>query len=370
MKKTLFYFAVALSALTMTVASCGKDDDKPEVTGISLDKTMLALAVDENYKLTATVTPENADNTVTWTSSDITKAAVYDGTVFALAVGEVTITATAGNRTAICTVIISPTVNNISLDKVTLTLVIDEEYPLVATITPDNASKTVTWTSSAEAIATVTDGKVTAITTGTATITAKAGDRTATCLVTVKNNPLIDKGVVINGIKWATRNVDKPGTFANKPEDRGMLYQWNRNIGWSNSHPMVNSNGGTEWDNSISTGNTWETSNNVCPTGWRIPTIEELQSLFEANNEWIESTPRGRKFGSGNNIIFLPTAGSRDGSDGTLWSSNMNGIYRSSTINESNNMRSHALVFTSSVLEISNNVNHNFGYSVRCVADE
>ena len=42
----------------------------------------------------------------------------------------------------------------------------------------------------------------------------------------------VDKGVIINGIKWATRNVDKKGTFTNNPEDIGMLYQWNSIVGW------------------------------------------------------------------------------------------------------------------------------------------
>ena len=36
-----------------------------------------------------------------------------------------------------------------------------------------------------------------------------------------------DLGVVINGVKWATRNVAAPGKFATSPEDAGMFYQWN-----------------------------------------------------------------------------------------------------------------------------------------------
>ena len=44
-------------------------------------------------------------------------------------------------------------------------------------------------------------------------------------------------------------NVDAPGTFAAKPEDAGMLYLWNRKIGWSDSAQLINSNGGTTWDN-------------------------------------------------------------------------------------------------------------------------
>ncbi|MDR1808976.1 MAG: hypothetical protein LBR34_01040, partial [Prevotella sp.] len=61
-------------------------------------------------------------------------------------------------------------------------------------------------------------------------------------------------GVVINGVCWATRNVDAPGTFAETPESAGMFYQWNRSLGWSSSNPLVNSNGGTTWDNSAPSG--------------------------------------------------------------------------------------------------------------------
>ncbi|MDR1809513.1 MAG: hypothetical protein LBR34_03800, partial [Prevotella sp.] len=63
-----------------------------------------------------------------------------------------------------------------------------------------------------------------------------------------------DPGVVINGVRWATRNVDAPGTFAATPESAGMFYQWNRSLGWSSSNPLVNSNGGTTWDNSAPSG--------------------------------------------------------------------------------------------------------------------
>jgi len=33
-----------------------------------------------------------------------------------------------------------------------------------------------------------------------------------------------DEGVIIDGVKWATRNVDVPGTFASSPEAPGMFY--------------------------------------------------------------------------------------------------------------------------------------------------
>ena len=56
---------------------------------------------------------------------------------------------------------------------------------MVATLTPAEATTAIVWTSSNEEIATVTDGLVKAIAIGEATITAKAGELTATCVVTV-----------------------------------------------------------------------------------------------------------------------------------------------------------------------------------------
>ena len=79
-------------------------------------------------------------------------------------------------------------VTSIELNKTNLSLRPDETATLVATVNPDNATdKTVTWTSSDSAIATVDDaGKVTSIKEGSATITAQAGEKTATCSVTVR----------------------------------------------------------------------------------------------------------------------------------------------------------------------------------------
>ncbi len=77
-------------------------------------------------------------------------------------------------------------VESVTLNKTELTLEVGGEETLTATVTPDDATdKTVTWSSDNTAIATVENGKVTAIAAGTATITAKAGDKTDTCSVTV-----------------------------------------------------------------------------------------------------------------------------------------------------------------------------------------
>lgn len=62
-----------------------------------------------------------------------------------------------------------------------------ETITLTAEVSPENAtSKTVTWTSDNNEVATVKDGVVTGVKAGEATITAKAGEKTATVKVTVK----------------------------------------------------------------------------------------------------------------------------------------------------------------------------------------
>ena len=74
----------------------------------------------------------------------------------------------------------------VTLDKNELSLKLDETATLTATVEPDNVTdKTVTWTTSAEDIATVENGIVTALKVGTATITATCGEAKAECAVTV-----------------------------------------------------------------------------------------------------------------------------------------------------------------------------------------
>lgn len=80
-------------------------------------------------------------------------------------------------------------VTQITLNTTTATLKVGDTKELTATVTPENATNpTLTWESSAPQIATVANGKVTALKAGKATITVKATDasgKSATCEVTV-----------------------------------------------------------------------------------------------------------------------------------------------------------------------------------------
>ena len=163
------------------------------VTGISLDKTSVTLNTTETYTLVATVDPVDASNkSVTWSSSDAAIATVDDkGVLTGIKVGTATITVTTvdGDFTATCAVTVLQPVTGVSLDKTSVTLNTTDTYTLIVNVDPIDASnKSVTWSSSDAAIATVDEkGVVTGIKAGTATITVTTvdGDFTATCAVTV-----------------------------------------------------------------------------------------------------------------------------------------------------------------------------------------
>ena len=184
--------AVKSGKATIT-AKCGDKIAECAVTvtvptgSVTLDKTTLSLAVGETEQLTATVKPDDAtDKNVTWTSSDESVAKVVNGKVTAVKSGKATITAKCGGKTAECAVTVTVPTGSVTLDKTTLSLAVGETEQLTATVKPDDATdKNVTWTSSDESVAKVVNGKVTAVKSGKATITAKCGGKTAECAVTV-----------------------------------------------------------------------------------------------------------------------------------------------------------------------------------------
>lgn len=80
-------------------------------------------------------------------------------------------------------------VDSITLNETSITLAVGDSYTLVATIEPSNATnKSINWESDNEDVVTVEDGKVTAISEGTATVTATSvdGEFTASCDITVE----------------------------------------------------------------------------------------------------------------------------------------------------------------------------------------
>lgn len=163
--------------------------------GISLNKSELNLKKGQSEKLVVSYDP--ADTTdkkdVVWASSDTSVVSVAaDGTVNALKGGTAEITAKVSDKTAVCKVTVKEIhLNEISLSKAETTIAKGETETLKVIYNPEDTTddKTVIWSSSNPEIASVKDGVVTAIKAGTTEITAKVGDKTAVCKVTV-NIPL------------------------------------------------------------------------------------------------------------------------------------------------------------------------------------
>ena len=183
----------AFVIMTLGLVSCKEEVHEILASSVTLDKTSVEVLIGQTVHLSATVLPEaTTDKTIRWSSSDDSVAMVDEGTVTAHKVGQATIKATCGNKEASCVVNVLPiVVEEISFNKTSVSLKVGETVTLTATVKPDNATdKTVTWSTSDASVATVNDGIVTAKKVGTATITAKAGDKSATCEITVVATPV------------------------------------------------------------------------------------------------------------------------------------------------------------------------------------
>lgn len=165
------------------------------VESISLDKSeSFTLSKGSKDKLNVIANPTGSleGKTVAWSTSnkDVVKVD-QSGNIEAVGKGTATITATVEGKTASVQVTVNNPLKSISLNKTELALRKGKTEKLSVTYNPEDADeKDVTWTSSNPAVATVTDGKIDALKDGTAVITAAVGDKTATCTVTVKEEPL------------------------------------------------------------------------------------------------------------------------------------------------------------------------------------
>jgi len=188
---------------------------------------------------------------------------------------------------------------------------------------------------------------------------------------------------VINGVRWATRNVNTPGTFTTSSEGYGYFYQWNSKVGWPSTGAIGSiaaTDGSTTWNSSWeggyttpSTSDTWISVSDPCPSGWRVPTYAEIETLLDATkvtSTWTnESNVYGEKFTdkTTGNSIFLPASGYRNYSDGTLNKVGSNDYYWGSTAGSAAGSADY-LYFDSNRADWGYNFYAN-GHSVRPVAE-
>lgn len=154
----------------------------------SISLTAFAIDVGQNKTLRVFVEPEK-EIEVVWSSADDQIATVtQEGEVTGVAEGVTLITATVDGHTLDCEVTVNalPIVYEYSLDKTSEQLTIGDELQLNVISTPANEQMPIiTWSSTANSVATVEGGLVKAVGVGSATITAMVEENALTCEITV-----------------------------------------------------------------------------------------------------------------------------------------------------------------------------------------
>ena len=127
-------------------------------------------------------------------------------------------------------------VSGVSVSPASLSLVVGDTANLTAKVSPSDAtSQTVTWSSSNQSVASVSNGTVTALQEGKTTITATAGGKSATCEVTVSA-----KVIPVTGISFEQASVSIPmGETANLIATVSPSDATDATVTWSSSDPSV-----------------------------------------------------------------------------------------------------------------------------------
>lgn len=178
-------------------------------------------------------------------------------------------------------------IDSIKVVPETKTLYTDEALPeLAVVLDPEDANVTVEWTSSDPELVTVSDKGVLAFAVKdiedaekTVTITAKAGEKTAACVLTVKGQ--ISRYEVLDftadfGFQMLDRNVG-----AKSKEEVGNYYQWGKNTPVAvNDETEVNANYNAEWGPTSEGFADWTVAENTpCPKGWSLPNDEQMKKV-------------------------------------------------------------------------------------------
>ena len=218
---------------TATTTVTVKENNMTDEIGKKLAFDDLLIGQKDNANNYFNLSDLNKENNITdninveFASSDKAVATIdNDGNVFGLKAGKTTITATVtaiagdGSKNVYTaegelTVKAIP-LNSIAFDKVIKEMKLGATDTLSIIYNPQNTTdaKDVTWTSSNPSVISVENGKLTANAVGTADITAKVGDKTVTCTITVKEEKKAEqpKPVITNkksDNKPAAKSVSK-----------------------------------------------------------------------------------------------------------------------------------------------------------------
>lgn len=313
---------------------------------VSIDPPSVTLELNDEKDLTLVLDPSDAEVTIYWESSNSSIAKVQmtsktTAKVTGMAVGEATLTAHAGDMTATCDVTVISSGSAIHVESVTLNvhelqLNVNQQFQLIATVLPENATeKGVVWSSNVQSskLYIDTNGMVTGLQACEATVTVRCKDNAYiydTCHITVTGGgssgggeDYVDLGLP-SGLKWRSMNVG-----ASKPEEYGNYYAWAETSPKSNYSSSNYKYQATNYGDGIIVYAKYDTtpihgdgktvlepeddaaSVNL-GNGWRTPTFNEFKELRE-NCTWAWTTRNGvngmQVTGPNGKSIFLPGGG-------------------------------------------------------------
>ena len=157
----------------------------------------------------------------------------------------------------------------------------------------------------------------------------------------------------------------------------GNYYQWGRAAIVASANSITGPIVG--WGNVLAPDNSWrdavKTGADPCPSGFRVPSSEQWNSMVNNNTTsnigTFTSSPTNfesaKVFGSGANKLTLPASGRRSHTDGALLSRGSNGYYWSTTYGTIS--WAVALSFISTNVEVSLNTFRSHGASIRCIEE-
>ncbi|MEE0913741.1 MAG: leucine-rich repeat protein [Ruminococcus sp.] len=212
-------------------------------TSVKVNRSTLTLGVGESYGIIKTISPSNATQTCTWSSSNSSVASVdSNGKVTAKKAGTANITVkTSNGKTATCKVTVKPAPTSVKISNTSLTLGKGETF-IVSQSTNSGSyanAANLKWSSTNTSVATVTKGSgnkavITAKGVGTAyvKITLYNG-KTATCKVTVKPAPTSVK------LSKTSITLNKGQTYTISESTNSGTYANSANLKWSSTNTSV-----------------------------------------------------------------------------------------------------------------------------------
>ena len=228
-KRTLAVAALVASGGAVACNDNGGSPGPVPVARVEVTPATGTIDVGATTQLTAKAYDANSKvlaYTITWTGDEYASVNA-SGLVTGLKVGTARITATTGGKSAVATFTVEPAVAVLELAPATAEVTVGKTVTLTAT--PKDAAgepvaRTVAWTSSDNTLATVANGVVTGVKVGTVTITASAGDKTATAAITVVPpvagvaiTPAVDTIVTGDSVKLAATLTDSAGATVTRP---------------------------------------------------------------------------------------------------------------------------------------------------------